>query len=181
MRNLQLSYLSTTYLLWLRNNLYPVLYENIIHKAIIENFSLTEVQFYTHFCMRTLSTSLLQTTFHWLRYNFIPSSVWEHYPQVYYRQLFTDWGTILYPVLYENIIHKSIRQLFTDWGTILYPVLYENIIHKSITDNFHWLRYNFIPWSVKMFTLATFISMSDLLLCKKERQFCQVTLPPIYM
>ena len=108
MRNLQLSYLSTTYLLWLRNNLYPVLYENIIHKAITENFSLTEVQFYTLFYMRTLSTSLLQTTF-------------------------------------------------------------------------HWLRYNFIPWSVKMFTLATFISMSDLLLCKKERQFCQVTLLPIYM
>jgi hypothetical protein len=127
MRNLQLSYLSTTYLLWLRNNLYPVLYENIIHKAIIENFSLTEVQFYTHFCMRTLSTSLLQTTFHWLRYNFIPSSVWEHYPQVYYRQLFTDWGTILYPVLYENIIHKSITDNFSLTEVQFYTLICKDV------------------------------------------------------
>ena len=55
MRILQLSYLSTTYLLWLRNNLYPVLYENIIHKAITDNFSLTEVQFCTMFCKNVYS------------------------------------------------------------------------------------------------------------------------------
>ena len=30
-------------------NLYPVLYENIIHKAITDNFSLTELQFCTMF------------------------------------------------------------------------------------------------------------------------------------
>ena len=38
MRNLQLSYLSSTYHLWLRNNLYLVLCENIFHTAIRQHF-----------------------------------------------------------------------------------------------------------------------------------------------